>query len=529
MADWSDGYVTDIGYTHGYYPELNPLRTRMALLNAGWAAPEWTTSGAACELGFGQGMSINLHAAASATTWYGTDVNPAQAAFAQGLARASGADQAGSSLWDASFAEFSERPDLPEFDFIGLHGIWSWISDENRTVIVDFVRRKLRPGGVLYISYNTQPGWAAMAPMRDLLTEHAQVMGVPGKGLVERVDGALAFADALMAANPQYAKANPQVEERLKRMKDMSSNYLAHEYFNRDWQPMAFSRMAQWLAPAKLGYACSAHYSDHLLGLNFTAAQLTLLQAQSDPMFRETIRDFLVNQQFRRDYWVKGLRKLAPTELMEAQRAVQVMLVTSPEQVVLTVRTQVGEASMSPAIYGPVLAALSDMQSHSIGALWDRLQERGQTGAINFAQLYEAVLLLSSKGDVVAVQHADIAKAASPRTQRLNRHLAQLARHRADLPGLASPVTGGCIGMSRFEQLFALCLLEQPTPAGLAAPDPAALAQTVWTALQAQGQRLVRDGKPIHAESDNLAELHKQAEAFIAKRLPALRRLGVLD
>lgn len=31
-------------------------------------------------------------------------------------------------------------------------------------------------------------------------------------------------------------------------------------------------------------------------------------------MFRQTVRDFCVNQQFRRDYWVKGARKLSALE-----------------------------------------------------------------------------------------------------------------------------------------------------------------------------------------------------------------------
>jgi len=35
MTDWTAGYVADIGYTYGYYQELNPLRARLALLNAG--------------------------------------------------------------------------------------------------------------------------------------------------------------------------------------------------------------------------------------------------------------------------------------------------------------------------------------------------------------------------------------------------------------------------------------------------------------------------------------------------------------
>lgn len=188
MTDWSAGYVSDIGYTFGYYPELNPLRVKLAFLNAGLALPE---SGTACELGFGQGMSANLHAAASVTEWHGTDFNPSQAAFARELAAGAGA---GAKLHDEAFADFARRPDVPDFDYVGLHGIWSWISDENRAVIVDFVRRRLKVGGVLYISYNTLPGWASFAPMRHLMTEHAAVLGTYGRGIVARVEGALDFA-----------------------------------------------------------------------------------------------------------------------------------------------------------------------------------------------------------------------------------------------------------------------------------------------------------------------------------------------
>ena len=39
MTDWTSGYVADIGYTYGYYPELNPLRAKLALTNAGLVCP----------------------------------------------------------------------------------------------------------------------------------------------------------------------------------------------------------------------------------------------------------------------------------------------------------------------------------------------------------------------------------------------------------------------------------------------------------------------------------------------------------
>ena len=66
MSDWTSGYVADIDYTYGYYSELNPLRVRLAFLNVGFEYPK---SGTACELGFGQGLSVNMHAAGVENDW----------------------------------------------------------------------------------------------------------------------------------------------------------------------------------------------------------------------------------------------------------------------------------------------------------------------------------------------------------------------------------------------------------------------------------------------------------------------------
>ena len=49
MTDWTSGYVAYIGDTYGYCTERNPLRIRLAFLNAGLVAPDVSS---ACELGF---------------------------------------------------------------------------------------------------------------------------------------------------------------------------------------------------------------------------------------------------------------------------------------------------------------------------------------------------------------------------------------------------------------------------------------------------------------------------------------------
>jgi SAM-dependent methyltransferase len=510
MTDWTAGYVADVGYTFGYYQELNPMRVKLAFLSAGLACPEF---GSACELGFGQGLSANLHAAASVTQWYGTDFNPSQAAFAQELAAVAGA---GARLYDEAFVEFGHRADLPDFDYIGLHGIWSWISDENRAVIVDFVRRKLKVGGVLYISYNTLPGWAAFAPMRHLMTEHAQIIGAEGRGIVSRINDAIEFADKLLATNPLFARANPLVGERVKKLKEQNRHYLAHEYFNRDWHPMHLSTMADWLEPAKVSYACSANYLDHIDVVNLSAEQHSFLNEIPDVMFRESVRDFMVNQQFRKDYWVKGPRKLSPLEQAEALRAQRVVLNTHRADVPLKISGALGEATLTDTVYAPVLDALAGHKPKTLGQIEQAVKE-----SVNFAQLLQAVMVLTGAGHLAPVQDEAISSKAKKAADKLNAHLLNKSRGSNEISYLASPVSGGGATVGRFQQLFLLALNQGKK-------QPVEWAQYAWQILASQGQKLVKEGKALETAEEAVAELTAQANVFAEKQLPILKSLQVV-
>jgi len=509
VSDWTDGYVAEIGYTFGYYGELNPLRIAVPFLNVGLAPPAIAT---ACELGFGQGISVNIHAAAANVRWYGTDFNPGHAAFAQSLAEAAGS---GAELFDQSFAEFCTRSDLPDFDYIGLHGVLSWVSEENQLVIVDFIRRKLKIGGVLFLSYNCQPGHAAMVPLRHLLTEHAGMMAAPARGIVARIDGALEFAEGLLALNPGFAVANPAIADRLKTLKSHDRHYLAHEYFNRDWRAVFFADLVESLTPAKLSYACSAHYLDHIDALNMTSDQHRFLAEIPDPMFRQSVRDFVVNQQFRRDYWVKVARRLSSLEQTEALRRLKVMVLTGARsELSFTVQGAVGQREINPGVYNPIFDALGDHQPRTIGEL-----EAALSGAaLRLPAIFEAVMVLAGKGDLAVVQDDEVQATARVRTDKLNQRILAKARSGGELTVLASPVTGGGIAVSRFFQLFLLARSQ-----GRNTPDE--LARFAWDLLAAQGQRMLKDGKPLETPEENLAELAAQAREFIDKRLPVFQAL----
>lgn len=509
MTDWTSGYVAEIDYTHGYYAELNPARIKLAFASQGLAFPE---IGVACELGFGQGLSTNIHAAASSVSWWGTDFNPSQAGFAQELSAVTGAR-----VFDDSFTDFCHRADLPDFDFIALHGIWSWVNDENRRCIVDFVRRKLKVGGVLYISYNTLPGWSTAAPLRHLMTQHKDKMGANGVGIAKQVDEALEFTDRLLASNPLWARANPQIAERFKTIKPQNRHYLAHEYFNKDWHPMYFADLAAHLGAAKLTFATPAHYTDLLDVINLTEGQQAFLKEISDINFRQDIRDFMVNQQFRKDYWVKGARQLNIVERSELLRGQSVVLTTRRADIPLKAQGVLGEVSMTEAVYNPILDQLADYQPKTLAQLEQALASQG----VNFAQILQAILLLIGQGHASPTQDKKTVDACKGKAHQLNRLLINNARGSNDVAYLASPVTGGGYPVSRFQQLFLLAQSQ-----GQKTPD--AWANFVWQILASQGQQLIKAGATLTTPEENMKELTEQATTFHEKLMPIIKALQII-
>jgi len=509
-TEWSAGYITDVNYTFGYYTELNPIRCRLPLLLAGRHAPKIEN---ACELGFGQGLSVSVHAAAQpGVNWYGTDFNPSQAAFATEMVRIAGA---GAKLYDEAFAEFCHRQDLPDFDFIGLHGIWTWISDANRSVLVDFIRRKLRPGGVLYISYNTLPGWSSSAPIRHLMKRHADIMGAPGQGIIGQIDSALGFIDQFLDLEPLYARTNPGAVERLKQIKGLDRKYLAHEYMNRDWHPMYFADLENWLSEAKVDFASSASILDGTPELSMTAQQAEFMRNVSDLSLRETVRDFCTNQQFRRDYWIRGVRPLEGHEQAAALREERIILALPKADLPRKVRGLTGEADMLPHIYDPIYEVLLDYKPHAIHEVETHVSGKG----VNFTQLSSAITVLLAMGAIQPVAPSqDFAKAKS-RALALNKAIAQRSLSNRDIACFASPMTGGGVNAPRFHQLFWLS-----RQAG--GKTPADWASFAWSILRSQSQAIVKDGVPLQGD-DNLAELRAQAETWGEKVLPVWTALGV--
>src|SRR5262245_52820993 len=290
---WAEGYVVDIGYTHGYYRELAPALLRFVTLLGGVRAADTEQPFTYYELGCGNGHSSVLHAAANPHGQFiGVDFNPGHIQNAQRLAQECGVGNA--RFLEKSFAELLEM-ELPDAEAVVLHGVYTWVSEENRRHIVEFIRRRLKPGGIVHVSYNCLPGLSQVVPLQRLLHAHASLAG---GDLAERLRRALEFAASLAEAGAEYFRANPLGQSRLARMRTQDPRYLAHEYFNANWSPAFHADVARELGEAKLAYAGSAEIVDNFEQFTLKPEVAKAISGIGDRTMAETLKDYARNRVF---------------------------------------------------------------------------------------------------------------------------------------------------------------------------------------------------------------------------------------
>ena len=99
--------------------------------------------------------------------------------------------------------------DLIYFDYIVAHGVHSWVAPLIREDMCRFIDRRLKQGGLVYISYssyNAMPGGAADAPFQYLLRENADTCSGDSK---EKFLKALSLVQAYTASGAPGIARSP--------------------------------------------------------------------------------------------------------------------------------------------------------------------------------------------------------------------------------------------------------------------------------------------------------------------------------
>ena len=221
------------------------------------------------------------------------------------------------------------------------------------------IRRRLKPGGMLFVSYNCMPGMAAAAPIRQL------ILVVKRQNPKLASDRQMALALDLLAAlrngNAAYFAHNPGVGAELDSMlkaRDRAS--LAHEYLDDHWDFLQFSEVAERFAQARLSFLCSTNPAENFNSYTCPPALLPLLSASDDPIMRETLRDYAANKRVRRDVFIRGNGALAPSKRRRALSRLRFALSVPRQNVVFKFAVPVGEVPGLDWLFAPIVDLLAE-------------------------------------------------------------------------------------------------------------------------------------------------------------------------
>lgn len=499
MTGWGGGYITDIPYTVGWYHHQSPMRMAIAAIIGGARAsvPQGDDPVTMLELGCGLGFTAMALAASNpAWTVYGVDFNPAHIAIARRWAAEAGLRNV--VFIEADLSKWEEEPairDLPGMDFVTLHGVWTWVPPGAQAGIVRLLGRKVLPGGLVHISYNTPTGWAdLMAPIH--LMRAAGKRG-SGRSNAQAKVGLALMAD-LMEAEAHYTLERPRLSSVLKTFQGAAgSNYLAHEFMNDYWMPCHIDQLSAALSDAKLEFVAASELTDNFPDLMMNEKQREIHDRFDDPILCELVKDMCTPRALRNDIFVRGAQRISVAERNELLMDVSLALTRPASALPEKVGVATGSAELNQAFYGPIVQALSSRpwRIRDLLALPQVIGRRDNPA--------ELIAILST-----AEMVEPAARPMTPPGPEAMRFNATNARRMFGRESPFMPVGLACrsTGMPISATLFDLIVMD------------------FWLRGITSVDKLV---EAVDVEPENQAKVRESIEGILAEKLPVFKNAGV--
>ncbi len=506
MRHWGEGYVTDIQYVDEFNPEQSPQNIALAATLRGFEPPDLSGKFTYCELGCGKGLTSLILAAANPNAeFHAIDFNPAY--IARGQAQARAALLTNINFYERSIQDLTDpdAPALPMFDIVAMHGVWSWVSADVQAAILEFLKRRVKPGGLVYVTYNLMTQWATLLPLQGILKELTSSSPV-GPDLAIR--DAFGIVERLIDSKVIPA-SNRNVLQQLKRgvPEKYLWAYLAHEFLPEHWKPTSHADVARAFDLAKLKFAGSADLLRNLVNVYLNEAQLASLAEIPAVELRETVADWSAGHWLRFDVFVRGIRRMSRPRQDALLGELKLALVRVPPDFIEIPGPNGTVIRAHPEKYRRFTAAL-ERRPHTVAELLALPVPAGY-GAVGAAELVGVLL-----GTGIALPSYDAGPDARSACARLNGMIeaeGELAVLQHATMAVAPLRTGLTLKADDFELCLALRSGERPNPAVLAAR------------LGARGAYPMADGKSLALD----------AEADIARKIerlaPLWRNAGLID
>lgn len=252
------------------------------------------------ELGSGTGDNLlSIAASLPHAHLLGVDLSSRQVAHSAARAEALG-------LRHVAFRHLDLRdlpPDAGPFDYILVHGLYSWVAEPVRRAILQLCRDHLSPDGLAFVSYNARPGGYFTAMLRDLLLFHARdAHGDADRGAAADEAlrllqlGAGSRTTPLLAALSAYAQ---RYTADLLQPGPLRDGALHHDLLGEVNQSFYFHEFAAAAAAHGLSFVAEAAPDVAPLGGLPDESRAILQRRAQDPLAQQQYLDFLSLRPFR--------------------------------------------------------------------------------------------------------------------------------------------------------------------------------------------------------------------------------------
>ena len=212
---------------------------------------------------------------------------------------------------------------LGTYDYIIAHGFYSWVDEETKDNFLRLCKEHLAENGILYMSYNTYPGWHKMDSVRALL-EFAN-KDIDTLNHREKVRHGKTVASKLGALMLEYDTVKNQQASFLQSLRQTLQKqdcYVGHDHLEPVNTPVYFHQCMDHMAEHGFTYLCDCD-----LNLSFPTVYDEILRTQlqelapHDPLAREQYIDFMLNTAFRKSLFThKGAtpKRITETSVTDA-------------------------------------------------------------------------------------------------------------------------------------------------------------------------------------------------------------------
>ena len=438
-------------HTKAVFNNLSPAYINFCLSYSGQSAADLEQNFSYAELGSGWGLSIAGWAAIFPKgRFIAIEPNSEQSDWTGKLAKTASLDNL--TVLNRNFDQLIDE-NIPQLDYLIINGTYSRTGSEGRQFIRDFIKKHLKPGGVAYISYNSQPGWSVTEPLKEFLMTALRVAGgeqstvtvMQGLNSLKNIQeaGSLYFKNAAGAGHWLEAVTN-----------GVSPETILDELINHEQRAFAFSEILDDMSEAGLSYIGSLDISNYLDNLITPKAFLDCInQVAGSLVLRETVKGLLYNTTFRSDLFIKSPKAVDKAKAEESIRSKKLMLCGEKAKMPEKVNIRGVETKPKTEIYDPIIEVLAE-RPLTVGELMEKV-------GLDTAQTAQAAAVLLLMNWIYPTP-PDYSKERSDRIKQFNLTLEEVLG--AETFNHVLSVFGNWRGLSSLERLYVLATLKGLNP-----------------------------------------------------------------